>query len=141
MTRRANRSADRQDRLTVQQGSALDLPFADDSFDVVTAIETLYFWPDPRRGLREALRVLRPGGRLAVALEMTRDAAEVPTLLQRVFGAKFTQRSAGAGLSIVSGAELAEMVGDTGFDRIRFAVEPRRSLGWLCVLARKPDRC
>jgi SAM-dependent methyltransferase len=141
MTRRANARADRAGRLRVRIGSAERLPFHDDSFDVVTAIETLYFWPDVERGLRETLRILRPGGRLAVALEMTRDAADPPTWLQRVFGAGFTERSAGEGLSILSGVELTALVRSAGFDRVRFAVEPRRSLGWLCVLARKPDRC
>lgn len=141
MTRRANAHADREGRLRVRIGSAGQLPFPDETFDVVTAIETLYFWPDADRGLREALRVLRPGGRLAVALEMTKDAADRPTWLQRVFGRRFTERSATEGLAIVSGVELTTMVRATGFDRVRFAVEPRRSLGWLCVLARKPDRC
>lgn len=134
MTRRLNARAEREGRLDVRQGSAMELPFGAAEFDVVTAIETLYFWPDPMRGLSECFRVLRPGGRLAVALEMTRDAAEDPTLLQKVFGSKFTERSADEGLSIVSGTQLTAMVAEAGFSRVRFAVEPRRSLGWLCVL-------
>lgn len=141
MTRRASARAEREGRLQVRLGSAMQLPYEDSCFDVVTAIETLYFWPDPAQGLREALRVLRPGGRLAIALEMTADAADDPTLLQRVFGARFTERSAGEGLTITSGAELTALVRGVGFDQVRFAVEPRRSLGWLCVLARKPDQC
>lgn len=118
------------------QGDVMSLPFADGSFDVVTAIETFYFWPDPQHGLRECLRVLRPGGRLCVTLEMTRDAAEDPTPLQRVFGRRFTDRSDAAGLQIVSGTGLAAMVREAGFPLVRFAVEPRRSLGWVCVVGR-----
>ena len=38
-------------------------------------------------------------------------------------------------------AELTALVRAAGFDQVRFSVEPRRSLGWLCVLARKPVRC
>ena len=140
-TRRANARAARAGRLRVRIGSAMHLPYDDACFDVVTAIETVYFWPDIERGLRETLRVLRPGGRLAVALEMTRDAADPPTVLQRVFGSGFTERSAREGLRILAGVDLTALVRSAGFDRVRFAVEPRRSLGWLCVLARKPDRC
>jgi len=40
-----------------------DLPFADDSFDLVSALWMLYHVPDLDRGLAEIRRVLRPGGR------------------------------------------------------------------------------
>lgn len=136
MSRRRN--AHLADRLVVREGNAMSLPFREGSFDVVTAIETFYFWPDPAAGLTECRRVLRPGGWLSVTLEMTRDAAEVPTLLQRVFGRSFTDRSDAEGLRIVSGTQLAAMVADAGFTRVRFAVEPRRSLGWLCVMGQAP---
>lgn len=53
------------------RGSGLDLPFADGSFDAVTVAFGLRNFADPERGLREMLRVLRPGGR-AVVLEFLR---------------------------------------------------------------------
>lgn len=49
-----------------QQGDALELPFPDRSFDVVTISYGLRNLADFRRGLRELTRVLRPGGRLLV---------------------------------------------------------------------------
>lgn len=42
------------------------LPFADLSFDLVTAITVLCFVPDARRAAAEMVRVLRPGGRLVL---------------------------------------------------------------------------
>jgi len=54
-------------RLRYQQGDALALPFADDSFDLVTCQTLLIHLPDARAGLVEMLRVLKPGGLLAVA--------------------------------------------------------------------------
>jgi ubiquinone/menaquinone biosynthesis C-methylase UbiE len=47
-------------------GDAADLRFADDTFDLVVARHVIWNLPDPERGLREWLRVLRPGGRLAL---------------------------------------------------------------------------
>ena len=51
-----------------QQGSAESLPFPDQSFDAVVSQFGLMFFPDPVAGLREMMRVLVPGGRLAVAV-------------------------------------------------------------------------
>ena len=47
-------------------GSAYDLPYADSSFDVVYAHQVMQHLADPVRALREARRVLRPGGLVAV---------------------------------------------------------------------------
>jgi ubiquinone/menaquinone biosynthesis C-methylase UbiE len=49
-----------QARLTT--GSAMELPYADDTFDVVVAVSMLEFVPDVRQSVHELLRVTRPGG-------------------------------------------------------------------------------
>ena len=46
------------------RADAMDLPFEDDSFDVVVCQFGIMFFPDKRRALRESARVLRPGGHL-----------------------------------------------------------------------------
>jgi SAM-dependent methyltransferase len=49
------------------QGDAAELPFLDDSFDVVVTRFAVHHFEDPRVQLAEMRRVLKPGGRLAVA--------------------------------------------------------------------------
>src|SRR5579885_1017529 len=51
---------------SVRQGDIYDLPLANDSFDVVLLHQVLHFLDDGARAIREAARVLRPGGRLLV---------------------------------------------------------------------------
>jgi len=53
-------------RVQIEQASASRLPFADEKFDLVTAVETLYYWPNPATDLQEVLRVLKPGGTLVI---------------------------------------------------------------------------
>ena len=52
----------------VKQGDALQLPFADGEFDRIVAAEVLEHIPEDRRAIGELVRVLRPGGTLAVTV-------------------------------------------------------------------------
>ena len=71
-------------------GMAEALPFADGAFDAVVSQFGLMFFEDRRAALSEMWRVLRPGGRLAVAvwdtLDHTPGYAAMTALLQRLFG-------------------------------------------------------
>ena len=51
---------------SVRQGDLYDLPIANDSFDVIILHQVLHFLDDGGRAIKEAARVLRPGGRLLV---------------------------------------------------------------------------
>lgn len=79
--------------VTTQQGAVERLPFDDGSFDAVLSRFSAHHWRDLDAGLREAERVLRPGGMLAIvdtvspgtplvdtyfqALELLRDCSHV----------------------------------------------------------------
>ena len=56
--------------VTLIRRDAQDLPFADDSFDVVTCLEALEFMPEPAVALAEMIRVLRPGGLLLTTIRI-----------------------------------------------------------------------
>ena len=57
-------------RVFVQKASASELPYADCTFDLVTAVETIYFWPELPHCFEEVKRVLKPGGLFAILLEV-----------------------------------------------------------------------
>ena len=54
-------------RLEFQQGNACTLPFPDQSFDVVMAVECIFHFPDRKQFFKEAYRVLKPDGYLALS--------------------------------------------------------------------------
>ncbi|MBI4570200.1 MAG: class I SAM-dependent methyltransferase [Planctomycetes bacterium] len=65
MLRRAEgRARAYRGKITLEEGDAMNLRFAADSFDTVVTSCTMCSVPDPVRGLRELHRVLRPDGRL-----------------------------------------------------------------------------
>ena len=57
-----NRKGLQASRCRIIQGDVSCLPFEDGAFDLVTAFETVYFWPGPTESFREVYRTLRPGG-------------------------------------------------------------------------------
>ncbi len=54
------------ERVDFQSADYNDLPFADETFDVVFTLETFTHSDDPEKTLKEFLRVLKPGGRIAI---------------------------------------------------------------------------
>ena len=55
------------DRIRVERFDAQNMPYANDSFDVVIIFEALYYIPDASRFIFECARVLRPSGKLLIA--------------------------------------------------------------------------
>jgi SAM-dependent methyltransferase len=80
----------KSDRAEWREGRAEALPFPDASFDAAASQFGLMFFEDRARALSEMMRVLRPGGRLAVAvcdaLERSPGYATLAALLERLFG-------------------------------------------------------
>lgn len=143
-------------RLTLHEGRAEQLPFADASFDVVVAVTVLCLVRAPGDVVREAARVLRPGGRLVLG-ELGRWS--LWTARRRIrawFGSKLWQKAhfrgpaalrrlaAGAGLTVecIEGAVFYPPI--TGLARL---IAPRdRRIGarmlfgaaFLALAAKRP---
>lgn len=62
VARKVNAAAIEAGRVDIRQAPVSAIPFPDGRFDLATAIETHYYWPDIVAGLKEIRRVLKPGG-------------------------------------------------------------------------------
>lgn len=60
-------------RMEVLQGSVEQLPFAEAQFDIITTVESFYFWPQPQENLREVHRVLKRGGTFLLIADIHED--------------------------------------------------------------------
>lgn len=106
-------------RCEIMQANVAQLPFEDSSFDLVTAFETVYFWPELPACFREVGRVLRPGGTFFICNECGEDN-------------KWTDIV--SGMKIYTADELTQVLTKAGFTDI---VMNKNDKGWLCATARK----
>ncbi len=125
--RRSNADLIAAGRVDIRQAGVSQLPFGDGSFDLVTAVETHYYWPDPVHDFQEVLRVLKPGGTLLVIAETYRNQTFsvlliLPMLLLR---ARYLTLDEHRALFHVS-----------GFTDIEIEHDPRK--GWIVGVARRP---
>jgi len=76
LSKQVNAKAVEAGRCIVSQGDVADLPFEADNFDVVTAFETIYFWPDIQQCFNGVCRIVKPGGRFMVAGDSAQMASK-----------------------------------------------------------------
>ena len=113
----------KQGQVEIVEGNVKSLPFEDNTFDIVTAFETVYFWPSIEDSFRQVWRVLKPGGRFVIVNEA--DGEEKGIKWDKVVDGMHTYNS----------AELQEHLINAGFADIEIIHDPKRHR--LCVIAHK----
>ncbi len=127
VARAVNRRAIAAGRVGIVQAPVSRLPFADAAFDLVTACETHYYWPDLDADLAEVRRVTRPGGTVAVVAETYRGdgLGRLLAPAMRLIGARH-----------LTADEHREWFERAGLAEVEVTVRPER--GWLRVTGRRP---
>ncbi|MEJ2243548.1 MAG: class I SAM-dependent methyltransferase [Candidatus Bathyarchaeota archaeon] len=74
-SKQVNEEAVTKEHVVVVEGSVDEMKFSDDFFDLVTGIETYYFWPNLLEAFQEIKRVLKPKGKLVLISEMIKDGS------------------------------------------------------------------
>ena len=62
-----NQNAIDNGRCNVIQANVSAMPIDDESYDLVSAFETIYFWPDIENTFKEVLRIIKPNGQFMIA--------------------------------------------------------------------------
>ena len=85
----------------VTQGSAEKLPYVDGKFDLVTAVETVYFWPNLPDCIQEVCRVLKQGGKFAILVEVVDSDSKWTSVVE--------------GMTAYTPDQLKQLLDDAGF--------------------------
>ena len=124
--RQVNRALIEQGRVEIKHGSVSDLPFPDDTFDLVTAFETTMFWPNLVDALREVQRVLKPGGTFLISNEAYADA-------------RFEERNAKwarlANFQLQTPEETRQCLVEAGYTQVEIDTLPEKN--WIVAVAQK----
>ena len=113
-------------RCCVMETSVAVLPFEDNKFDVVTAFETVYFWPGLVDCFREVYRVTKTGGIFLICNEATGDTDKNDKWTQLIDG-----------MTIYRDAQLKTALREAGFTNIQIH---KNKKDWLCVTGQKQEK-
>ena len=85
MASEINKKAIDTGRCKILLGDVKNLPFEDESIDIVTAFETIYFWNDIERCFKEIYRVLKKEGQFLICNEVSsKERRDVKKLLKMI---------------------------------------------------------
>lgn len=115
-------------RVDIRHGSVSQLPFSGAKFDLVTAVETHFWWPTLSADIREIFRVLKPGGKLIIIAEIYKGANTTAAKLAE----KYASRT---GMTLLSVDEHRELFAKAGYSDVKVVEE--RDKGWICGIGRK----
>jgi len=131
VSQKTNAQSIQSGRVEIRQASVSQLPFPDNMFDLVTAVETHFWWPNLPSDMREIFRVLKPAAGLILIAEVYKGANTMVSKLAE----KYAPRT---GLKLLSANEHRELFANAGYTDIEIIEEPEK--GWICAMGKKPSK-
>jgi ubiquinone/menaquinone biosynthesis C-methylase UbiE len=126
VARNNNKKLINEGRVEIMVSGVSKLPFEDDSFDLVTAVETHYYWPDLKANLCEVLRITKPDGIFLV-------------IGGEYLGSRFDDRNRNwaekIGMNLHTLDEFKDIMAYAGFKEVKI-IEAQNE-GWFCAVGKK----
>ena len=98
-------------------------------FDLVTAVETHFWWPDLAADMHEVFRVVKPGGKLVIIAEVYKGANTTAAKLVEKYASQ-------TGMKLLDVAEHRALFANADYSEVQIFEEPNK--GWICGIGKKP---
>ena len=128
VSKKTNAEFIRAVRVEIREASVSQLPFTDNFFDLITAVETHFWWPDPPNDVREITRTLKPGGTLILIAEIYRGSTSKIAELAEKHLPK-------TGMKLMTVDQHRQLLEQAGLSDVQVFTEPDK--GWICATGRK----
>ena len=126
-TKKLNKKYVEEGKVEVTAAKADKTGFKDGTFDLVTTVETYYFWPSLPAAFQEIKRVLKPGGKLLMINELIKDG------IYDVDQAEIIKKTH---VHLYPLGEIRDMLEAAGFVSVKVSVKDK--MPWNAVVAEKP---
>jgi len=126
---RVNKEQIKQGRVEIREASVSQLPFSNNFFDLITAVETHFWWPDIPAGIQEIFRVLKPGSKLIIIAEVFKGAtSKMAAMVEKYLPT--------TGMAFLTVDEHRALFADAGYTDVQVSTD--NSHGWICCVGCKP---
>lgn len=119
-----NKWAIKRNRCKILRGNVAEMPFSDNTFDCVSAFETIYFWPGLEECFTEVNRVLKHGGIFMVCNGSDGENESDEKWVNII-----------EGMSVYNEDQLHSALEKAGFYKIKCYINTEKH--WLCIFAKK----
>jgi len=128
--RRLNARWIKSGRVEIEHGTVSQLPFANDTFDLVTAVETHLFWPELTEDMCEVFRTVKPCGQLMIVSEIYAGGKHIEGFRQQIL-----EKHIAAHMNLLTPSEHRDLFKNAGFSDVQIFEEQDK--GWICATGRK----
>ncbi len=125
-SKKLNKKEIKNNKVQIDNGSVSNLPYNDNMFDLVTAVETYYFWPDKVNDLKEIYRTLKLKGKILLIFEMLEKENEPD---------KWAEVEKLAKIKAPKESQIRENLLNAGFSNVK--TYTKENISWLCAVGEK----